>query len=273
MTVAEALRTAAQTLAETSDTARLDAELLMAHALGTTRSGLLLTRMHDAAPDAFQALVARRAGHEPVAYILGHQEFYGRTFAVRPGVLIPRGDSESVVEAALAACPDPARVLDMGTGSGALLLTVLGERLQASGVGIDASPTAIEVAAANARNLGLEARAGFREADWTTPNWAAGLGRFDLVICNPPYVETDAALAPSVRDHEPASALYAGPDGLDDYRCILPQLRGLLTPEGGAVFEIGYRQGEAVAALARAEGFAVTVLPDLAGRDRAVICR
>ena len=148
-TVAEALREAAPTLAGVSDTARLDAEVLMAHALGVGRSDLLLRHMRDPAPPAFAPLAARRMAHEPVAYITGHQEFYGRDFRVTHDVLIPRGDSETLVNAALEAAPAPHRVLDCGTGSGALLLSVLAEREGAEGIGIDRSPAAFGLDGAN----------------------------------------------------------------------------------------------------------------------------
>ena len=151
MTVADALREAARQLAARSDTARLDAELLMAHALGVSRSDMLLRHMQEPEPASFAALVERRAGHEPVAYIVGRKEFYGREFVVGPGVLIPRMDSETTVAAALEACPAPRRVLDCGVGSGALLLTVLAEA-GGGGVGIDRSPEALAIAARNARS-------------------------------------------------------------------------------------------------------------------------
>ncbi|MED5206862.1 MAG: peptide chain release factor N(5)-glutamine methyltransferase, partial [Pseudomonadota bacterium] len=146
MTVAEALRAAAERLAVTSDTARLDAELLMAHALGASRSDLLLRHMRDGVPDGFAGLVERRAAREPVAHILGEQEFYGLTFRVTPATLIPRGDSETIVSAALECASDAERVLDMGTGSGALLLAFLSECRSADGIGIDASADALAVA-------------------------------------------------------------------------------------------------------------------------------
>jgi release factor glutamine methyltransferase len=271
VTIAEALRAAAARLAATSDTARLDAELLMAHALGVSRSTLLVQHMQAAAPEHFAALVERRAGHEPVAYILGSQEFRGLDFAVSPAVLIPRDDSECVVDAALATRPDARRVLDCGTGSGALLLAVLHELPQARGVGVDASAPALAVAQANAVALGLAGRSQFHLRDWTQDQWPADLGQFDLILANPPYVETDAALDPDVRDHEPAAALFAGPDGLDDYRVLIPQLPRLLAPGGTAVVEIGASQADAVSAIATASGFSARLQHDLAGRPRALV--
>jgi len=272
-TVADALRMATERLFSTSDTARLDAELLMAHALGVSRSDLLLKHLRQPAPDGFTAYVERRARHEPVAYIIGHQEFYGRRFAVEPGILIPRGDSETLIDAALFAQPEVRRVLDMGTGSGALLLTILAECPQASGIGIDASPVAIEIAGNNAIELGLDASSSFRLCNWHEPGWADGLGQFDLILCNPPYVEADAMLDPDVRDYEPASALFAGPEGLDDYRAIIPQLGKLLLDGGAAVLEIGATQAESVSEIARESGFATELRIDLGGRPRALILR
>ncbi len=273
MTVAEALRTAAARLAATSDTARLDAELLMAHALDCSRSDLLLRHMADEEPDSFAALVGRRAGHEPVAYITGAQEFYSLELRVDRSVLIPRGDSECVVEAALEASPYAHHVLDCGTGSGALLLAVLHHLPQARGTGIDASPAALEVARTNAAVLDLADRAQLLQRDWNRRGWAVDLGTFDLILANPPYVEDDAPLDASVRDHEPASALFAGPEGLDDYRVLIPQLPALLNPGGVAVLEIGATQADAVSAIAAASGFSATCRADLAGRPRALILR
>lgn len=270
-TVAQAIRDAAALLAATSDSARLDAEVLMAHALGLSRSEMLVRHMDGAAPQAFPALVERRAGHEPVAYITGIQEFFGRLFRVTPDVLIPRGDSEVLVEQALAVKPDARRVLDCGTGSGALLLTCLAELEEATGVGIDCSVGALAVARDNALALGLADRAELVRADWTAPGWSDSLGGpFDLVLANPPYVETGAVLPPDVRNYEPRQALFAGPEGLDDYRLLIPQLPGLLAPGGAALVEVGASQAEAVTQLARLAGLASSLHRDLAGRPRVV---
>lgn len=267
--IAQTIRSAAAALAATSDTPRLDAELLMAHALGVSRSELLLRHMDAVVPSEFSALIARRLNHEPVAYILGHQEFHGLEFLVNSAVLIPRGDSEVLVEAALAGMPDARSVLDCGTGSGALLLAVLAQLPAAQGVGIDRSQGALAVAAANAARLGLTARARLLHADWEMPGWQEALGGpFDLILANPPYVEDAAELAPSVRAHEPAGALFAGAEGLDAYRILVPQLPGLLVAGGAVLLEIGAAQADPVGAIARAAGFAVTLHRDLGGRPR-----
>jgi release factor glutamine methyltransferase len=273
MTVGEAIRAAVTQLAPASDTARLDAELLMAHALGLTRSDMLLKAMRDPAPDGFAALVERRAGHEPVAYITGTAEFYGLALTVTPATLIPRGDSETLVEAALANAGAAGRAVDLGTGTGALLFALLANRAGWHGVGIDASPGALEVAEGNADRLGLAERSRWHVRDWRTPGWADDLGTFDLILCNPPYVEADAALDQQVRDHEPASALFAGPEGLDDYRVLIPQLGKLLVPGALAILEIGANQADAVSAIAAAASFTTQLRRDLAGRPRALILR
>ncbi|OYW46045.1 MAG: protein-(glutamine-N5) methyltransferase, release factor-specific [Sphingomonadales bacterium 32-68-7] len=272
-TVAEALWLAARRLEAVSGSGRLDAELLMAEALGVTRSELLLRHTADAVPERFAALVARRERHEPVAYILGRQEFFGRSFAVDRRVLIPRADSETTVEAALVAVPAPARVLDCGVGSGALLLSVLAERPGALGTGIDRSHDALACAAGNAVALGLAGRAALVQRDWHRAGWAADLGRFDLVLANPPYVEDAADLDPDVREWEPAGALFAGPEGLDDYRVLIPQLPALLADGGAAVLEIGARQAAAVSDIAAGAGFAAVLHRDIAGRPRVLVLR
>jgi release factor glutamine methyltransferase len=270
MKVSEGLREATVVLAQSSDTPRLDAELLMAHALGVSRSDLLLRHMADPTPDSFAALLNRRQNHEPVAYILGHQDFFGLSFIVTPDVLIPRGDSEVLVEAALKSQPHASRVLDCGTGSGALVLAVLSQLPDASGIGVDRSLNALDVAAANAARLGLGDRARMLHCDWEQADWAVDLGQFDLILANPPYVETTAEIAADVRDHEPSGALFAGADGLDAYRILIPQLPALLTSKGVALVEIGSTQAEAVTSIAQAAGLTATLHRDLAERPRAL---
>lgn len=267
-----ALREATERLSATSDTARLDAELLMAHALGVSRTELLLRHLQNGPPASFTSILDRRLNHEPIAYILGSQPFYGLDLEVGPAVLIPRGDSEMVIEAArLAREGRPTRrILDLGTGSGALLLAALTIWPEAQGIGLERSGAAREVAARNTQATGLASRARIIAGDWTQGGWENDLGRFDLILANPPYVEEDAELAPSVRAHEPAEALFAGPDGLDDYRLLIAAIPQLLAPGGTAIFEIGATQGEPVSALAREAGLGAKVHPDLAGRPRAV---
>ncbi|WP_430388721.1 peptide chain release factor N(5)-glutamine methyltransferase [Blastomonas fulva] len=276
MTIAEALREATQTLARVSDTPRLDAELLMAHTFGISRSTLLLNRMRDDVPAAFAALIARRSAHEPVAYITGRQDFWTLTLKVTPAVLIPRADSETLIEAAIGALTErpPARILDLGTGSGALLLAAMSEWPKAQGVGVDASADALAIAQSNATALGFADRTQMLPGDWRHPGWQQPLpGPFDLIVCNPPYVETTAALAPQVMEHEPHSALFAGEDGLDDYRILIPALPALLAPQGIAILEIGAAQRASVTPLAEASGFGLDCRQDLAGHDRALILR
>ena len=273
MTVGLGIREATEVLAAVSDTPRLDAELLMAHVLGVSRQTMLLNAMRDPVPAGIASLVLRRLKHEPVAYIVGSQDFIGRAFRVAPGVLIPRTDSETTVLAALAACPAPRRVLDCGVGSGALLLTVLAERPGASGVGIDRSPAAIAIAGENAVALDLASASTMQLADWSTPGWAADLGKFDLILANPPYVEDAAELEPQVRDHEPHEALFAGLDGLDAYRVLIPQLAALLEPDGVVAIEIGHTQADAATALAEVAGFAAALHRDLANRPRALVLK
>ena len=221
--------------------------------------------------DAVEALVARRLRREPVAHIVGHKAFWTLDLRVSPDVLIPRPETELLVEAALAMItPDAqARVLDLGVGSGAILLAVLNDRPNATGVGVDASEAALAVAHANANALALGDRIELRQGDW-----CAGLEEsFDLVLSNPPYIPTGdiEGLAPDVAQHEPRMALDGGPDGLDAYRTIIAQLPKVLRPGGGFALEVGAGRADAVAALAMAAG--LNVLPhkaDLAGIDRVV---
>ncbi|MDC0886865.1 peptide chain release factor N(5)-glutamine methyltransferase [Altererythrobacter sp.] len=271
--VAAALRAAAERLAQVSDTARLDAEYLMAHALGVSRSSMLLSCQRDPVPASFDGMIERRLTQEPLAYITGEQEFFGRNFVVTNDVLIPRSDSEQVVEAALAEIRPGARVLDCGTGSGVLLVTLLAETPAATGIGIDAACGALAVAAANAARLGVADRARILRRDWRDSGWTDDLGQFDLIIANPPYVEIDAHLHPSVRAFEPTHALFAGRDGLADYRILIPHCADLLTTTGVLVLEIGYQQADAVKRIAAESGAESELKHDLAGRPRAMILR
>lgn len=265
------MNAAAALLAATKRIDRLDAEVLLAHMFGETREALLLGPSRDVDEAGYMALVERRAAGEPVAYITGHREFWSMDLAVTPDVLIPRPDSETLIEAAKAAFPNfpPATILDLGTGSGALLLAALSEWPRARGLGVDRSEAALAVARANALRLGLERRAAFEAGDWG----AAVAGRFDLILCNPPYVEDDAELAADVRDWEPASALFAGPDGLDAYRVLVPQLPALLSVDGVAIVEIGATPAAAAGAIAEDAGLESVVRRDLAGRDRCLVLR
>lgn len=274
MTVREALRRGASRLAGAGiEGARLEARLLLAFAAGLSQEALLRDPAREVHAPAYDALLARRAAREPLAYILGRQEFWSLAFEVSPATLIPRPDSETLIEAALAHFPERARVrrvLDLGTGTGCLLLAALHEFPDAWGVGVDLSPEAAALAARNAASLGLAGRASVLCADWD----AALRGRFDLVLCNPPYIPAAevAGLMPEVSRFEPRRALDGGPDGLDGYRRVLAALPGLLEPGGVGVVELGAGQAAAVADLARAAGFAgVRTRPDLAGVARALV--
>ncbi len=267
--VRSGLADAARQLNAISDTARLDAELLMAHALGASREVMLLSRLEDEMPAEFDALLARRMASEPVAYITGTRAFWTISLDVTPAVLIPRPDSETLIEAAVGhfGKAGPKRVLDLGTGSGALLLAALSEWPDASGVGVDASDAALAVAAANAKRLGLADRAAFVLCDW-----GEGVDeRFNLILCNPPYVESGAMLAAEVADYEPASALFAGEDGLEDYRHLMPQFARLMEPGAIVALEIGAEQAELVSALALEAGLSARCFQDLAGRSRCLL--
>lgn len=244
----------------------------MAAALGVGRDRLILDPQRGEVPAIFANYVERRRQGEPVAYITGQRAFWTIDLEVGPGALIPRPDSETLIAAAVehfTGSPGPKRILDLGTGPGTLLLAALDEWPRATGLGIDASPIALSYAQRNAERLGLSGRAALQLGDW-----AHGINqRFDLVLCNPPYVATDAETGPGVAEYEPAEALFAGHQGLDDYQKLAPQVGKLIAPGGIAVIEIGADQVESAAELFRAEGLEPSTTHDLGGRPRALLIR
>lgn len=275
-TIGSALCAAGVRLRGIAEEPRREARILLAHVLRTD-TGTLLARAHAKMPpgavEQLESLLARRAGHAPVAHLTGEREFWSLPFAVSPDTLIPRPDTESLIEATLAQRPargDVRRVLDLGTGSGCLLAAALSEYPAAWGLGTDRSAPALAVAAANLRALGLHERACLLQADWAAPL----AGRFDLVLSNPPYIPTAdlAGLAPDVRDHEPRAALDGGTDGLAAYRILTSTLPDLLAKGGVAVLEVGQGQADPVAALARHAGLVPRAIRrDLGGVARAVV--
>lgn len=273
---ASALRVAAQKLDSISDTPRLDAELLLAHALRLTREQLLLDLPKLVTPPEFADMVDRRGKSEPIAHIIGIKEFWGLEIIVSPDVLIPRPDSETLIEEAVTMFADkaPKTILDLGTGSGALLLAALYEFPDATGVAMDASAAALQVAHGNADRLELAHRARFVLLDWSRSGWTESLGGpFDLILANPPYVSADVKLAADVSRFEPHQALFAGAEGLDDYRIIIPALNRLLAPEGVALLEIGFDQAKSVSRIAVEHDYHVDSKKDLGGNDRLLILR
>lgn len=265
--VRSALATAAAQFAF-SATPRLDAELLMAHALGVERNAILLDPDRYVVPDTFPALVERRLRHEPIAYITGTRGFWSIDLAVGPGALVPRADSETLLIAAQAHFAEraPATVLDLGTGPGTLLLAALDE-WPAVGLGVDYSSKALPYARANAAALGMTDRAHFTRGSWGS----AIVGQFDLILANPPYIATDEQLPAEVHDHEPHAALFAGADGLDDYRILAEQLPALIARGGAAVIEIGSTQAAPVTTLLEAQELHVALHYDYGGNPRALV--
>jgi release factor glutamine methyltransferase len=268
--IVRALAEAARQLEKTSDTARLDSELLMAEALHIDRDKLILSPPDRKVPDRFWEMIDRRKGGEPIAYITGRRAFWNIELHVGPGVLVPRPDSEVLIASAIEhfeGTDGPKRVLDLGTGPGTLLLSALDVWPGATGLGIDVSRHAMSYAAANARRLGFEGRLKFKLG-----NWADGISEtFDLILCNPPYVADGAEVGTGVREFEPDEALFAGKEGLDSYRALAPQLPGLLNKGGLAAIEIGFDQADAVRPLLARDGLRATIAQDLAGRDRAIL--
>lgn len=262
------------------DNVRFEARLLLGRAAGLSVEQMV-ARGAEAAPETvvtrLRALTARRVRREPMAYILGEREFWGLPFGVSPAVLVPRPDSETLIEAALVLMPQrerPWRLLDLGVGSGCLLLTLLREYPNATGIGLDVSDAALGVAESNALALGLAGRTRLLRGDWRQPGWERPLaGPFDLIVSNPPYVEASAIdrLMPEVARFEPREALDGGPDGLAAYRRIAAAVAALLAPGGHLLVEAGEGQAIEISRIFEAAGLAVGApRKDLAGIDRVV---
>ncbi len=273
-TVAQARRALVQQFrAARIDSFELDARVLIGHALGLEHAGLAAAekdKLADSVALQIEALAARRLAREPVARIVGGKEFWGLSFIVNRSVLVPRPETETVVELALSLVDHaaPLRITDLGTGSGAILLALLSELPRARGTGIDISADALAIARANALRLGLADRADFALSDF-----AALEGRFDLVVSNPPYIASAdiAYLAPEVREHDPRQALDGGADGLAAYRTIAAIAPRLLLPAGHLVVEIGAGQESAVSELFVQSGLATAaVRHDLSSVPRAL---
>jgi release factor glutamine methyltransferase len=268
--IARALDDATRQLSPTSDTARLDSELLMAEALHIDRDRLLLAPPDRKVPERFWNMVKRRTEGEPVAYITGRRAFWNIELHVGPGVLVPRPDSEVLIASAIEhfeGSEGPLRILDLGTGPGTLLLAALDVWPNATGLGIDVSRQALSYASANARRLGFEPRVKLMQG-----NWAFGLvEKFDLILCNPPYIAEGAELGPGVREFEPDEALFAGREGLDAYRELAPQLPRLLNRGGLAAIEIAPDQAKAVTKLLARDRLQADVANDLSARPRAIL--
>lgn len=271
MTGAEALRAAIPRLREGGiEDAALDARLLLAHALGIAQDRLTLHLpdvISEAQAAAYEAALTARTARQPVAQIIGQRQFWGMTFRVTKDTLDPRPDTEALVAEAVKA--PFLNMLDLGTGTGCILLSCLKSMPVARGLGVDISPAALEVARGNAVALGLDKRASFRASDW----FANVPGRYDLIVSNPPYIAADEmpGLAPEVRDWEPHLALTPGGDGLEPYRIIARVAPSRLMAGGRLLVEIGPTQGAAVAALFAAQALQeIRILPDMDGRDRVV---
>jgi release factor glutamine methyltransferase len=274
MLIADALRHATATLARAGvENPAREAKLLVAHTLGIPATAILPTTTASVDATHFAAILARRAAREPLAYITSTRGFWTFDILVSPATLIPRADSETLIEAAGAHFPNRFQVtsiLDLGTGTGCLLLAALTEFPAAFGIGAALSPQAASLAARNAARLNLSARAAFLAADWAAPLHA----RFDLILCNPPYIPTAdiPGLMPEVASYEPACALDGGADGLHAYSTLIPMLPALLSPGGLACLELGEGQFPATAALANRAGFThIAARRDLAGIERALL--
>jgi release factor glutamine methyltransferase len=275
--VGEVLRAATGRLSEAGiDGARLDARLLLAEALGKDGTWLFNhgnDELAEEAEAAFTALIERRLERQPVSLILGRREFWSLDFTVTRDTLAPRADSETLVEAVLAELADrraPLSLLDLGTGTGCLLLALLSELPSARGTGVDLNPDTLSVARGNAERLGFAPRTSFLRSNW----WEAVEGPFDVIVSNPPYIPSGdiAGLDPEVARFEPLGALDGGADGLDAYRLLVAGAEEFLGEDGVIAFEVGAGQAPDVAALLVAGGFAIRAIRrDLAGVERCVV--
>ncbi|WP_343035670.1 peptide chain release factor N(5)-glutamine methyltransferase [Sulfitobacter maritimus] len=273
-TAAQAMAAAAGRLraAGVPDPAR-DARLLLAHAAAVDATRVTLIAPEEIAPDVaerFEQLISLRAVRVPVSQLVGRRAFYGRDFAISRDVLDPRPETETLIDLALSARFK--RVLDLGTGSGCILVTLLAERQEATGLGVDLSEAACLQASANAVQHGIADRTDISQSDW----FSTVTGRFDLIVSNPPYLAAQemADVAPELRQHEPEMALTDGQDGLSVYRIIAEQAQGYLTPNGRVLVEIGWQQGAAVQEIFTRAGWGqVTLAEDLDGRPRVVCAR
>jgi release factor glutamine methyltransferase len=280
VTFKQAFVSAARVLRQAGmETPELDARLLLCHAAGLSHETAIARASEALRPETAARLeqaLARRLEHEPVSRITGTREFYGRYFAIGPEALDPRSDTETLIEAALAHAEarggrdEPLSLLDLGTGTGCILVTLLAELPRARGLGTDVSQAALALAATNAERLGVAARAAFLAADWFD-----GIeGRFDLILANPPYLAAGeiAGLSPEVSAYDPHLALDGGPDGLDAYRRIAAGAPRRLAEQGSLIVEIGPTQAGAVAEIFAAAGLEFKRLcHDLGGRPRVIV--
>ena len=280
-TLAELKREIEELLIKSSiDEAQLDGRLLICEALGLSFLDYAMENTRRVSLQEYadvMKLVALRQSRMPISQIFGEKEFWSLTFKVTPDVLTPRPDSETLIETALREIPNKAlnlKILDMGTGSGCLLLALLSEYSLATGVGIDVSENALNVARENAHSLGLADRTEFLLSNWTSELECAE--RFDVIIANPPYIGTNEKneLSPEVKDHEPEQALFSGPDGLDDYRNISRQITPFLKKDGVIFLEIGHLQAHAVKEIFTCEGFNdISIYKDMGNRDRCLMIK
>lgn len=270
-TAGDALQAARARLASTSQYPRRDAELILAHVLGCDQTALLT---HPERPlstkeaEQFEALLKRRLASEPVQYLTGTQEFFGLLFEVSPDVLIPRPETEHLVEAVLERFERDAnpRIADVGTGSGAIAVAIAHALPRSRVTAVDLYPSALQIARRNAERHGVIDRVTLLQSDLLA---AASSQEFDAVVSNPPYIADGEVLEPQVANYEPSSALYAGPTGLEIYQRLIPQARGVLKPRGWLIMEIGYGQEAALGALLG--GWReVSFVPDLQGIPRVV---